>query len=161
MSDTTGRPGFQQPESSGSEFNAPMVHQIDGDGNSTPHGIIHNVPYQRLQGGVCAVIIDPVVGDIGKALFASRDISSVKATRAPSPPQSRRRNDWADAVYLPGILNNAPEIYIKISRAGIVLFAPQVTTSGNLSVSSGATGSFTTPTGNIVTVRDGIITNIN
>ena len=29
----------------------PLVAQISGDGTVTPHGIIYNVPYFRLQGG--------------------------------------------------------------------------------------------------------------
>jgi hypothetical protein len=52
----------------------PMVHQIDGAGNPTEHGVIHNIPYFRLQGGTNAIIIDPQVGDIGLAVFCSRDI---------------------------------------------------------------------------------------
>lgn len=38
--------------------------------------------------------------------------------------------------------------------------APKIDLVGNVSVSTGATGTFTTPTGNTVTVVDGIITNI-
>ena len=44
--------------------------------------------------------------------------------------------------------------------AGVEFESPVVSTSANLVVGTGATGSFTTPTGQIVTVRDGIIVNI-
>ena len=40
-----------------------MVNQIDGAGNQTPHGVIKNIPYLRVQGGKNAIIIDPEVGD--------------------------------------------------------------------------------------------------
>lgn len=92
----------------------PMVAQLDGYGNAVPHGTIFNVPYLRLQGGASAIIIDPVVGDIGLAWFASHDISSVKQTKKPGLPGSRRRFDWADALYMGGLLNGAPQQFIQI-----------------------------------------------
>ena len=41
----------------------PMVNQVDGAGNPTPHATIHNLPYFRLQSGTNAVVVDPVVGE--------------------------------------------------------------------------------------------------
>lgn len=103
---------------------SPMVAMIDGAGKTTPHGIIHNVPYFRLQGGTNAVIIDPVVGDIGICVFASRDISSVKQNKAPANPGSRRTFSYADALYLGGVLNAAPERYIRFKSDGDVEIKP-------------------------------------
>lgn len=97
----------------------PMVSQLDGQGNSTPHGTIFGVPYFRLQGGVNAVIIDPVVGDIGYMVCADRDISAVKSTKAPAPPGSYRKYAAADGVYVGGCLNGAPEQYIVFTSTGI------------------------------------------
>jgi hypothetical protein len=54
----------------------PLVNQIDGQGNATPHGTIYNLIYFRMQGGANAVILDPAVGDIGMAAYCSRDISA-------------------------------------------------------------------------------------
>ncbi len=110
----------------------PMVHMIDGDGSPTPHGIIHGLPFMRLQGGTSAVILNPVVGDIGFAVFASHDISSVKANKAPSNPGSRRRYDWADGVYIGGILNGTPTEFIQFSNGGGVT----ITTPGTVSISA-------------------------
>lgn len=132
----------------------PMVHQIDGNGDPTPHGIIHNIPYLRLQGGTSAVIIDPVVGDIGMASFASHDISQVKRTKKPANPGSRRRFDWADGLYHGGMLNGTPSQYIAFSANGITINTAQnlvisahnaqLDASGNLvvlgAVVAGATG---------------------
>lgn len=103
----------------------PLVNQIDGNGNPTPHGIIHHVPYLRLQGGASAVIIDPAVGDIGMASFASHDISSVKATRQQANPGSRRRFDWGDGLYHGGMLNGTPTQYVAFSDAGVSIVTPQ------------------------------------
>ena len=102
----------------------PMVHQVDGAGNTTPHGPISNVPYCRVQGGVNAVILDPVPGDIGVAVFASRDISKVKNSRSPGPPNSRRRYRMADAMYLFGALNAAPKQYVCFNSKGIQVVSP-------------------------------------
>ncbi len=59
----------------------PLVNQLDGQGNPTPHVTIYNVPYLRLQGGANGIIMDPQKGDIGVCVFASRDISKIKATK--------------------------------------------------------------------------------
>lgn len=101
-----------------------MLNQIDATGNSMPHGIVNNVPYFRLQGGVNAVIIDPQVGDIGMCTFADRDISSVKANRAISNPGSKRRADIADGLYTGGFLNAAPTQYIRFTDSGIEVVSP-------------------------------------
>lgn len=119
----------------------PMVAQIDGQGQATPHGIIHNVPYFRLQGGANAVIIDPAIDDIGLAVFASHDISSVKANKAPGNPGSRRRFDWADGLYFGTFLSAAPERYIRFDSAGDVWIKPatKVTVEGDLHVTGAGT----------------------
>lgn len=46
------------------------------------------------------------------------------------------------------------------AESHIGLTAPQIDMIGNVSVSTGATGTFTTPAGVVVTVVDGIVTNI-
>ena len=84
----TGKPPFVSVQ--------PLVAQIDGLGNQTPHGTVYNLPCFRLQGGNGAIVLDPVVGDIGQAIICDRDISNVKATGAASGPGSWRQNDWAD-----------------------------------------------------------------
>lgn len=102
----------------------PLVNQLDGYGNATPHGPIYNVPYFRLQGGANAIIIDPQVGDIGFAGFADRDISSVKANKGQANPGSKRQFSMADAVYVGGILNGTPQQYMAFSSSGIDIVSP-------------------------------------
>jgi hypothetical protein len=113
----------------------PLVAQVDGAGKLTPHVTLYGIPYLRLQGGANAVICDPVKGDLGIALFASRDISSVKATQGPSGPGSGRSYDFADGMYLGGILNAAPTQYLRFSSTGVEIVTPHdatVTASGNI-----------------------------
>jgi hypothetical protein len=102
----------------------PLVNQVDGYKNVTPHGPLYNVPYFRLQGGANAIIIDPQVGDIGFAGFADRDISSVKANKAQANPGSERMFSMADAVYFGGMLNGTPTQYIAFSSSGIAIHSP-------------------------------------
>jgi len=153
----------------------PLIDQVDGDGNATPQPVIYGVPYMRTQGGTNAIILDPKVGDLGVAVFASRDISGVVANRGRAAPGRGGQFRWSDALYVGGYLNGTPEQYLQFSDEGITLFSPQkvkavapltdvesavAMTSGNLTVGTGATGTFTTASGAIVTVQDGIITNI-
>ena len=102
----------------------PLIGQKSGDGTITPHGVIPNVPYFRLQGGPNAVIIDPQVGDIGIACFASRDLTSVKNARAAAAPGSERMHDMSDAMYVGGILNGTPTQYILFNGSGITVLSP-------------------------------------
>lgn len=102
----------------------PLVAQVDGEGTTHPHGTVYGLPYFRLQGGADAVIIDPVVGDIGIAIFASRDISSVKTNKGPSPPGSQRQFSMSDGMYLGGLLNGTPTQYFRFSADGIEVVSP-------------------------------------
>ncbi|WP_137910671.1 oxidoreductase [Ralstonia sp. 3PA37C10] len=102
----------------------PLVNQLDGWNNATPHGTVYHLPYFRLQGGTNAVIIDPQVGDIGVAVVEDRDISSVKATKAQANPGSKRIFDIADGLYLGGFLNGTPQQYVQFSAAGIAVVSP-------------------------------------
>lgn len=102
----------------------PLVNQLDGSGVAYPHGVVHNLPYFRLQGGANAVIIDPQVGDIGVVIFADRDISAVKATGAAANPGSMRRADMADGMYMGGLLNGVPSQYVQFNTDGITIHSP-------------------------------------
>lgn len=116
----------------------PLVNVVDGAGNSSPHGIIYNVPYMRIQGGSNGVIIDPQVNDIGIAVVCDRDISTVQnvgksinpATghNYTSAPGSNRKNDMSDMVYLMTIIGAAPTQYIQFNSAGITITSPTTVT---------------------------------
>ena len=113
----------------------PLVNLVDGNGNSTPHGTISNVPYMRLQGGTNAIILDPVVGDNGFMAIADRDISAVKSSLQLANPGSGRTFNLADGIYLGGILNGTPKQYLGFTATGITL----VDINGN-SLTSGTSG---------------------
>lgn len=102
----------------------PMVNQMTGDRVAVAHGQIFRVPYMRMQGGANAVILDPEPGDLGVCVFASRDISSVKNTKAQANPGSFRTFDWSDAIYIGGLLNGTPTQYVAFASAGITVVSP-------------------------------------
>lgn len=102
----------------------PLVQMVDGSGVAYDNGIIFNVPYMRIQGGANAVIIDPQVGDIGLCAFCDRDISRVKKAKAQAAPNSRRKHDMSDAVYLGAIIASAPTQYIQFNDEGITVHSP-------------------------------------
>ena len=130
----------------------PMVAQTDGNGTTVPHGVIHGLPYIRIQGGAGAIILDPAVGDNGLALIANRDISAIKATGQPGPPGSRRRFDLADGIYLGGCLNGAPTMFVRFSTDGIeICSAAGIRITGDLTVTGGVTAGF--GTGDAVTLQ--------
>jgi hypothetical protein len=126
----------------------PLVDQIDGAGNAIPHEVLFNRPYVRAQGGQCALIVDPEVGDRGVMVFGSRDLSAVLASGKEGPPPSRRLFDYADGLYLYSIPRVAPTTYIQVSSAGIVMRAASVNINGAVISGSG-----------IITDGDGVVSN--
>lgn len=126
----------------------PQVQLIDSLGNTYPHGFLFNLPYIRMQGGLSAIIMDPVAGDEGLAIFAQHDISTVLATKTQSPPGSRRKFSMADGIYLGGLLNAIPTQYIQMlaNAAGINMVSPGTITINGVTFSP--TGAVVAP-GNI------------
>ncbi|WP_227242389.1 Gp138 family membrane-puncturing spike protein [Paraburkholderia caribensis] len=121
----------------------PLVNQLDGYDNAVEHGVVHNLPYFRLQGGTDAVILDPKQGDVGVAIFCDRDISAVKSSRAQANPGSKRRFDMADGLYIGGFLNGTPQQYVRFSSAGIAVVSPTKVTLQAPLVEVDASTSFT------------------
>lgn len=123
-----------------------LVSRLDGANQVINSGVVYNVPYMRVQGGANAIILDPQVGDIGIALIADRDISSVKSTKAAAAPGSNRKHDMADALYLGGVLNGVPQQYVRFTAGGIEMVsptkvtvqAPDVALVGNVAASGGS-----------------------
>jgi hypothetical protein len=97
-----------------------------------------------------AVILDPVVGDIGDAIICDRDISGVKASKQVSPAGSHRQNSWADGCYFGSFLGGTPTQYVHIQPTGIDIVSTGTLTfqssnatldsDGNLTVTGNITG---------------------
>jgi hypothetical protein len=112
----------------------PLLTQLSGGLEAVPHGALFQIPYLRVQGGANAVIMDPEPGDIGIAVFASRDISALKGDEGVAqargernrglPPASNRQYNMSDGMYLGGILNAQPEQYVRFSGEGVEVVSP-------------------------------------
>ena len=97
----------------------PLVNDMDAQGNAVDVAIIPQLPYFRLQGGKVAIITDPVVGDIGIAVFCQKDVSNVVAgTTEPVQAGSFRKFSMSDGYYIGGFLNHAPETFLQLNQDG-------------------------------------------
>jgi hypothetical protein len=116
----------------------PMVTQVSGKDEAIAPTTLYKLPYMRYHAGIAAVILNPVVGDIGLAVFAGKDCSNVKVgTSEPVPPASFRDNSMANGFFIGGFLNKAPSVFVELTQGGAVnITAPGgVNINGNVTVS--------------------------
>lgn len=108
----------------------PLAQDRTTNGVLLAQAPIYKAPYLRLQAGSSAVILDPVVGDIGIALYAQRDMTTVISTRAEAAAATDRAYDSADALYLGGVLNSDPTQFVKFLPDGGI----EIVSTADLSV---------------------------
>jgi len=136
----------------------PCIAQVDQVGNAQVHGTIYGMPCLRTQGGANAIIIDPVVNDLGLVVFADRDISSALANQGPANPGSFRRFDWADGIYIGSVGNTTPTNFVEVQKGNVTITSTSAVTvngsggitlngptsvNGTLAVSGAVTGNST------------------
>lgn len=128
----------------------PLVCQTDANNNILAPDSLPQLPYCRIQGGAAAIVCDPKPGDIGIAVFSKRDISNVgQGNTNPVPPGSFRQFSEGDGMYIGGILNQAPSVYVELdpdsgtvtikAPTKIVLDSPLVEVKGAI-VQTGESG---------------------
>lgn len=106
----------------------PLVQQVNGLGEITPHGTIYNLPYIRIQGGSDGIILDPKINDIGIICVADRDSSAALTAKDQAPPGSSRKNNPADGFYMMSVSGEAPEQYVQFKSDGIYITSPNKVT---------------------------------
>lgn len=132
----------------------PIVSQVDGKGQKQDHTTIYHIPFSRNYGGDAAIIMDPVVGDIGHIHPADRDISAFKdqVTQGGSTqtvlPGSQRRSSFSDSVFIGGTKNGTPKQYITFTDQGMTV----VDKNGN-KIECTSSGMKLTPAGGTVTIQ--------
>jgi hypothetical protein len=98
----------------------PLVKIIDGQGNTSSHDSINNIPVYRLGSKFGSIIVDPEVGDVGWMAVADRDSSVVNSTKGKeSQPGSRRVFDLADGVYIGMLFGATPTQYVRFTENGV------------------------------------------
>ena len=91
---------------------------MDAENNVIQPAQMYSLPYLRIQGGAAAVICDPVVGDIGLAVFAKQDVSNVDVgITEPVQPGTFRMFDISDGFYVGGFLNKRRAVTFSPSDA--------------------------------------------
>ena len=121
----------------------PLVTPMSSDNKSYAPVSLPQLPFFRLQCGKAALVLDPKPGDIGLAIFAQQDCSTVQQSASdPVQPGSFRSFDMADGFYVGGFLNGAPTGYIELTDDGgkinvkcstsVNVTAPTVNITGNV-----------------------------
>ena len=155
----------------------PLVSRTNQSGDIIGNSPVYNVPVFRLQRGNSAVIMNPVVGDIGMAAVCDRDNSLVRANRKQSAPGSSRTHSKSDALYFGGFLNGNPTQFIEFADGeinitspnpvnincstanitapdGVNVTTPNMTVSGNITAGGDITDNSGTQSASLKTLRD-------
>lgn len=157
----------------------------DGTQEDITLPVLVDCPISYPRGGGFTLTFTPVKDDECLVFFASRCIDAWWQQGGVQPQQEFRMHDLSDGFVFVGISSkpnviknikaNAAQLrsddgkcYLEVAAQDITavgpinidLESPVVDTSDNLNVGTGATGTFTTGTGQTVTVADGIVTNI-
>ncbi|HHK4131260.1 TPA: phage baseplate protein [Enterobacter roggenkampii] len=140
----------------------PLLSRTDSSGAMISNSIIYDLPVWRLQRGNSAVIMDPVVGDIGVIGVCDRDTSLVRANLKESVPGSKRKHNKSDAIYFGGILNAPPTQYVEfadnkiniVAPNGVSITTPDMYVSGNIRAGGDITDNVDTQSASLKTLRD-------
>jgi hypothetical protein len=136
--------GSGSPPAAGTVDVQILVSQVDGANNVSKPGIVHGLPYFRLQGGPWAVICDPAVNDFGFIVAASRDTSNVNKTPGVQVPGSFRKYSYSDGIYFGGCLNAVPAATFWLKPDGTFVLTDKI---GNVVQSTTSQGIAMTPAG--------------
>lgn len=120
----------------------PLVTYVSGAGEAIQPVTLYHLPYSRVQGGIAAIVIDPVIGDIGLAVFAHSDTSTVtQGTSEPQQPGSKRHHSQSDGFYIGGFLNKVPSCYLELMQdnTAVLNATGGVTINGNTTINGNAT----------------------
>ena len=107
----------------------PLVKMRSSSGEALEPVSIPKLRWFRLQHGTAALICDPKPGDVGLAVFAQQDVSTLTGGNIPQQPGSFRCYDMSDGFYFGGFWGQQPTTFVKIEDSGdITITAPQTVT---------------------------------
>ncbi|MID78762.1 phage baseplate protein [Salmonella enterica subsp. enterica] len=140
----------------------PLLSRQNRSGSPINNSPIYDIPVWRLQRGSSAIIMDPLPGDIGLIAVCDRDTTLVRTNLKQSTAGSARRHNKADAIYMGGLLNQAPTQYIEFADNKLNIVAPfgiEVTTplmhvTGNITAGGDITDNNGTQSASLKTLRD-------
>ncbi len=128
----------------------PLINQVDGQGNVTPHGTVYGIQIHKFSGGNGTVQVTPTIGDIGMIHCADRDMSAAISAKGAAAPGSNRTHDFADSVYMGGFgnINGTPTnsmvwgangLTITVGSASYVFGSSGLAVTGNVTATQGIT----------------------
>lgn len=128
----------------------PLVAQTDAKGNALPMSPIPRLRFFRYQAGKAAIVLDPVAGDQGVAVFFKQDSSGVQdGAKEAVVPGSFRNFDQSDGVVFSGVQNQAPTVWIELTQdEKVIIHAPQgvtIETDETAEITAGEKVSITAP----------------
>ena len=128
----------------------PLVAQTDAKGNALPMSPIPRLRFFRYQAGKAAIVLDPVAGDQGVAVYFKQDSSGVQdGAKEAVVPGSFRNFDQSDGVVFSGVQNQAPTVWIELTQdEKVIIHAPQgvtIETDETAEITAGEKGSITAP----------------
>jgi hypothetical protein len=129
------------------------------DGSTTEMLPLVKCPVVCLNGGNGALTFPIASGDTCLVFFNDREIDSWYVSNTINTPASVRTHDLNDGIALVGIRSELNPLS-SYRLDGIELKHPGIYATGNFVPQAGATGSFTTSSGETVIVNNGIITAI-
>jgi hypothetical protein len=161
-------PGEGSPPAIGTLDVQPLIQTVDGNGKLWNLGVTYGASFSRVQAGTTAIILDPMVGDIGLATVCDRDISSVIAAQGLAGPGSLRSHDISDMVYQFTIISAAITQYLQLTATLLKAVFPNINLNGVTIDNAGTltapilkSGNGATGSGTSVTVANGIVTAVS
>lgn len=162
----------------------PLVQMVTTTGERIARAQIPSVPVFQYAGGGFVIAFPLAPGDLGWLKASDRDIGLVLQTLAEAEPNTARTHSFQDGMFFPDVLrqwtldpadqtslviqstDGATRIAVSqgsvtVTAAGGMWTDGNLRVSGAASVGTGATGTFSTGTGQIISVIDGIVVNIS
>ena len=83
----------------------PLITLLASNGQTPSRGAVEGIPIGNLSAGGFIINFPVKVGDYGYIKSNDRDISLFKKSFTLSKPNTTRKNDFADAVYVPDVID--------------------------------------------------------
>ena len=113
----------------------PLIALLKTNGETMNRAIIDDIPICNLSAGGFIINFPIKVGDFGYIKSNDRDISLFKQSYKISKPNTTRKNDFADSIFIPDVINQ--NLYNISSEDSEALVIQSYDNSTKISISSG------------------------
>ncbi len=126
---------------------------------AVPYPLLTDCPVVVLSGGLGSLTFPISPGDTCLVFFNDKDLDNWFSTGNEVLPNTQRKHSLSDGIALVGIRTRANPLS-DYDMTAVRLRHPSLVLEGNVKVTSGASGIFTSADGKTITVVDGIVINI-